>query len=66
MYLNIILTILCVILLVIFISCIYFWKKYLKNFLKPKNEFHFKSNMTKDFHNPFDIINEIMKNMPKR
>ena len=70
MYLNIILTILTLILLGIFISAIYFWKKYLKKFLwnsksiSNKNITDFKNQPT--LEDSFKFINEMMKNLPKR
>jgi hypothetical protein len=74
MYLNIILTILCLILLSILFSAIYFWKKYVKKFLD-KNNLPFNGQFPQSNKNNTNIPNindsikfmsEMLKNLPKR
>ncbi len=71
MYLNIILTILCLILLSMIVSLIYFWKKYLKKFFNNSNS-SFTNQVPPNFNSKpnleesFKFLNEMMKNLPKR
>jgi len=68
MYLNIILTILCLILLSIFISMIIIWKKYIKKFID-RTKFPINNSQPGNVPNlgdSFKLLNDLMKNLPKR
>lgn len=66
MYLNIILTILCLILLSIMICLIYFWKKYLKKFFNNDLKSPFHQISDERFDDPFKMVNELLRNIPRR
>lgn len=66
MYLNIILTIICLILISYLFIIFFIWKKIIKKFLENKNNFFNRSNMTNpDLNNPVKLLNDLMKNFPK-
>lgn len=68
MYLNIILTVLCLILLSIFISMIILWKKYIKKFFDKKDLQinNLKQGNLPELQDSFRLLNEMFKNLPKR
>lgn len=65
MYLNIILTIICLILIIFLVLIIFVFKKVLKKFLEMSKN-NPQPNNIQNLGDSFKLLNDIMKNLPRR
>lgn len=66
MYLNFILTVLCIILLTFLVGIIYFWKKYVKKFLKINLSKNISPNQNSfKMLESLKMMSDLMKKTPK-